>query len=460
LRATIVASIERLMGERSPDPEIRRRQFVLAFILSTISAVGVFIVVAVAVLAGPDHPTVWMTLILLALNFTNLAFLRQARNPTGPAKMFLICLANGLLAISLMGGGVHSGAVLWLVLVPVIAVLLLPRDSARWYTAYASVGLAGLTVVDVWIGNPWTENPSPAPTVWISFICGITAIVAAHLVAGYNESVQTRMRRLIRRRDAQLQELRRAEALGRMAGGVAHDFNNLMTVVSSHSALMRMDHPEPEFAEPLDALDEVVQQSNELTSKLLAYLEKEITVTAIVDVDHTVSSLLHELDEIADARIDVVFRGLGERLPVRIDQARLEGAVMALAQNACDAMPDGGELTISVERETGGSIQGAVIRIQDTGTGMTPEVLERAFEPFFTTKDMTRGTGLGLASVKGIVQGAGGAIDVATTPGEGSTFRIWLPIEEERVDAEQEADADEPTSTSQPPVLTVVPRVP
>lgn len=451
-RATIVAAIERLIGEKSHHPDVRRRQFLLAFLLTTLVAFGV-VVMAMLVWLLDDHPTVWMTGLLLAFNAGNLALLRFTREPTASATVFTVGFLAGLLSIAVFGGGVRSGAMMWLVLIPIAATILLSRSAARWITGLALAGLGGVFVLDLWIGNPWAMEPVNPIVHWISFVCAVTAVATAYLIGSYGERVQSRMRRAVRRRDAELQDARRAEALGRMAGGVAHDFNNLMTVVSSYSVLLRDEAMSPAGDSALDALDDVVGQSSDLTSKLLAYLSKESTHLEVSSVAATVSSLVPEIREELGSDVNLVVESPRTGLEALVDEVQLEQALLAIVANAGDAMPDGGTFTIRARGTTVEGVGAVLIELVDTGVGMPPDVRDRAFEPFFTTKAMTRGTGLGLASVRGIVRQWGGFVELESTPDEGTSVRLWLPLDGEEFDDDRSVPARSPVLAVALPAL-------
>lgn len=424
---SVISVMDRFIGEQSNELAVRRRQQVLAFVLLTVIVGGLPLGLVLVALLG-SHPTVYLTFGTLFANLTALIVLRRLSNPTIAASLFLTAFAGGLLLISVAGGGIGSGAVLWLVIIPFIAGLLLPVRMAAAFTVLVAVGLVSLFVFDTVIGNPWAADPVNEIVAGIDLACGLSALVAAHLIAFYNERVVVRMRRVVRRRDQELQEARRAEALGRMAAGIAHDFNNLMTVVAYEADMLRLEGLGSEAKQSLAGLDAVVEQSTALTSGLLNYISSNMTASADLDVAATVRRLVPEFREILGNKIEFVLDELAHDLPVRISPVQFERALLALAQNARDAMPSGGAFSIVVRGLTRKETDGVEIVMTDTGEGMTADVLDRAFEPFFTTRAMTRGTGLSLASVRGLVRQYGGTIDVESTPGEGSTFRIWLPL--------------------------------
>ncbi|HEX5270886.1 MAG TPA: response regulator [Gemmataceae bacterium] len=225
------------------------------------------------------------------------------------------------------------------------------------------------------------------------------------------------------------------EAVGRLAGGVAHDFNNLLTVVNGYAAMLVEDLADrPESAAHARAILRAGERAAALTQQLLAFGRKQIVVNRLLDLNAVVHAAAPLIGRIVgdDVRLGLDLRpDLGR---VRADPAQLEQVLLTLAVNARDAMPRGGTLTLAT-RDAAAGEGGAevppgpyvVLTVADTGRGMTPEVRRHLFEPFFTTKEVGQGTGLGLATVYGIVKQASGHIAVESGPGAGTTFRLLLP---------------------------------
>ncbi len=241
-------------------------------------------------------------------------------------------------------------------------------------------------------------------------------------------------------RDEQLEELRRLEAIGQLAGGVAHDFNNILTVIGIHSEflLAGLDPLEPHHNDAHE-IHEAVTRASMLTKQLLAFSRRqgvEMTPVSLNDVVRDMAPMLRRL--IGE---DIVVRTFLDPAVgiVLSDAGQMQQVIMNLAVNARDAMPHGGTITITTsEVELDDSYvfaHGAVtpgnyvmLAVSDTGCGMPEHVRARIFEPFFTTKPAGVGTGLGLATVLGIVRQSGGHIWVYSEPGEGSAFKIYLPL--------------------------------
>ncbi len=242
--------------------------------------------------------------------------------------------------------------------------------------------------------------------------------------------------------EAQLRQSQKMEAIGQLAGGVAHDFNNLLSVIFGHCE--RLEKALPPENHLNGSLREIVRASERaaaLTRQLLAFSRRLVLAPKVVDLNAIVTdaeTLLRRLIG-EDVRLLTVLRT--DLRPVRVDPGQIDQVILNLAVNARDAMPHGGTLTLEtseVEREPAhGEVPQSgyiVLAVSDTGTGITPEVQAHIFEPFFTTKGAGEGTGLGLSVVDGIVKQSGGHIAVDSTPGRGTTFRIYLPAVDEPLD--------------------------
>jgi PAS domain S-box-containing protein len=260
-----------------------------------------------------------------------------------------------------------------------------------------------------------------------------------------------------------LAESEKMEAIGRLAGGVAHDFNNLLTVISGYAAILRED---PAATQPLDEIEHAAAQAAALTGQLLAFSRRQVLRPQAVDVNEIVGGMGPMLERIIGDDVQVTVQ-LGEGVPpIEADRAQIERVVVNLAANARDAMPRGGRLTIEtadVELEasyvaTHGDVtpgRHALLAISDTGIGMSEEVRRRLFEPFFTTKEGGGGTGLGLATVFGVVKQSGGSIFVYSEEGRGTTFKIYLPATSRPV-REAAADGHRPVSERGSETVVVV----
>ena len=241
--------------------------------------------------------------------------------------------------------------------------------------------------------------------------------------------------------EQQLRQAQKMEAVGQLAGGVAHDFNNMLAVVRGNAELLLMNADE-HTSETTDCLKQITaasERATNLTRQLLAFSRKQVMQSQPLVLNDVIADVTKMLKRIIGEHIDLQCR-CGAQLPfVQADAGMIEQVLVNLAVNARDAMPHGGQLLITTEpvtfEETPGPAhpearagQFACLAVSDTGTGIAPEHLLRIFEPFFTTKEPGKGTGLGLATVYGIVQQHQGWIEVFTQPGAGTTFKIFLPV--------------------------------
>ncbi len=240
----------------------------------------------------------------------------------------------------------------------------------------------------------------------------------------------------------QLRLSQKLEAVGRLAGGIAHDFNNLLTVImgSADLLLRRLDGDDREL---VDEIGHAAERAAALTHQLLAFSRRQVLEPQVLDLNAAVSETTRMLGRLIGEHIELVARldpALGS---VRVDPSQLEQVIMNLTLNARDAMPAGGRLTIetaNVDLDEPSAAPQFVIQpgryvvlaVTDTGCGMDAETRARLFEPFFTTKEPGKGTGLGLATVYGVVKQSGGYIAAESEPGRGSAFRIYLPRVEGR----------------------------
>jgi PAS domain S-box-containing protein len=244
------------------------------------------------------------------------------------------------------------------------------------------------------------------------------------LHAGSSLGVQAIARDLTQRRqlEAELRQAQKMEAIGRLAGGVAHDFNNLLTVINGNAEVLR-----DRLSAEDDGLAEEIVRAGEraaaLTRQLLAFSRKQVLAPKVLCPNATLESLRKMLARLVGERVEVVTDLDATVGFVKIDPGQLEQALLNLAVNARDAMPHGGRLTLRTRARP----DHVRIEVGDTGVGMDVGVRNRVFEPFFTTKPAGEGTGLGLATVKSIVEQAGGTVAVVSEPRRGTTFVIDLP---------------------------------
>jgi PAS domain S-box-containing protein len=257
--------------------------------------------------------------------------------------------------------------------------------------------------------------------------------------------------------EIQLRQAQKMDAIGRLAGGVAHDFNNLLVVIQSYAELLCADFPDGDpKRHDLHEILAAARRAGALTKQLLAFSRRESVQRSTLNLNDVVAGIDKMLRRIIGEDIELLTElspGLGL---IRADAGQLEQVILNLSINARDAMPNGGQLSIETENVTldrdhadahSNSVLGEFVRlaITDSGVGMDSETQRRIFEPFFTTKELGKGTGLGLATVYGIVKQSGAQIRVSSEVGQGTAFKIWFP----RIDAPPaDAEPHEPTHAS------------
>jgi signal transduction histidine kinase/ActR/RegA family two-component response regulator len=273
----------------------------------------------------------------------------------------------------------------------------------------------------------------------------------------------------LRRQSEALRDAQRLEAVGRLAGGVAHDFNNLLTVLLANLSILLADDGRAPQAGVRDEtlrsmlldMRDAAQRGADLVRQLLVFSRRQRAAPRTLDLNQRVSAMHRLLARLIGENLELKLHLHEQPLLVRADPSQIEQVVINLVTNARDAMPDGGAVTI----ETGsidepGTSDGlpagayVVLSVSDTGQGMDPETRARVFDPFFTTKDVGKGTGLGLATVYGIVDQGGGHIRVDSVPQHGSCFRVYLP----RAAAPSSSDSDPKTALAEdvPPATVLL----
>ncbi len=238
----------------------------------------------------------------------------------------------------------------------------------------------------------------------------------------------------------QLRHSQKMEAVGQLAAGVAHDFNNILTVIQGYASMLLIDKPsESEDREPIEAISEGAERAAKLVRQLLAFSRKQVMQVRTVTVHGILVAISEMLRRTLGETILVKVNETSTPLSINADHGMMEQMLMNLVVNARDAMPQGGMLTISTElvevspSQAEGNQEAhpgrfARLSVADTGCGIPPELLPRIFEPFFTTKDVGKGTGLGLSSVYGIVKQHHGWVEVQSQPGQGTTFSVFIPV--------------------------------
>ncbi len=244
----------------------------------------------------------------------------------------------------------------------------------------------------------------------------------------------------------QLTHAQKLEAVGRLAGGIAHDFNNLLTAIGGYSEFLAasFDAGDPRRDDALEIV-RAAERATALTGQLLAFSRRQVLRQEVLDLGEVIESLEKLLSRILGAKVALETR-VEPGCFVRADRSQLEQVITNLAVNARDAMPTGGRLELAVERGAGA----VELTVRDSGSGMDADTISHIFEPFFTTKEAGKGTGLGLATVYGIVAQSGGEISVTSERGSGSCFRVTLPLSSGEAPAhEHEEEPSSPDGSEQ-----------
>lgn len=317
-------------------------------------------------------------------------------------------------------------------------------------------GLVTLTEPDPLApGNPWNWVRSTFfASAVIAAVAGGTSFLFEELVRALKDRTdlieKLRKEALERERThAQLVETQerllhahKLEVVGRLAGGIAHDFNNTLTVILSYGELIKArlgrENPTGELA---DQIIQAAEQGGDLTKQLLTFTRRQVVKPRTVDVQQVLRNTERALMRLVPRSIQIRRVEFPDELYVTVDPTQLQQAILNLALNARDAMPEGGELTLTAsatDLRTPGELplipgHYVIIRVRDTGTGMGADTLGRLFEPFFTTKEPGLGTGLGLANVRETTEGAGGHVGVKSELGRGSEFTLYFPRADSRI---------------------------
>ena len=303
-----------------------------------------------------------------------------------------------------------------------------PGDDGEEYRQMLRHSMSGANVA----GKEMHLKDSEGRMIAVEVNTSLTELEGKKIIQGIFRDIRDR-----KRLEEEVRQAQKMEVVGRLAGGIAHDFNNLLMVILSQLSKVRaasrgqvLDHVETTRSAAIKAVS--------LTKQLLAFGRKQVLLLEILDLNDLLREMKPILSTLPGERIRLVLSSSGEALPVRVDSGKIEQVVMNLAVNACDAMPAGGTLNIRTSRVAqmssaeGGDGSGpyVLLEVTDTGCGMDADTMAHIFEPFFTTKSADKGTGLGLSTAYGIVKQTGGSIDVRSSVGHGTTFRVYFPLVE------------------------------
>ena len=354
----------------------------------------------------------------------------------------LACLGVPLAAAAFIPGWTEQQELLvWL---PALVPAFLLSYYRGWHGASLALAAGMATVALVQVEIFVLDLVAPQWSVVLSILL---LLVTVAIGSGWVGELLHREREL----ENQLLRAQKFEAVGRLAGGVAHDFNNVLTVIlgQTEMALSDLTGDEP-MAETLREIQTAGERAFRLTQQLLAFSRKQIIKPTVFDVNDVVRSMDMMMRQLLGEDVAVTSRVSSKALPVLADRGEFEQVFANLLLNARDAMPVGGELvvettTVTLDRAFArthpGSAEGdfVLLTVKDNGKGMTDEVVTHVFEPFYTTTAPGEASGLGLAAVYGIIKKAGGYIEIDSTPGEGTTFGIHLPaVEAESTDPKVE----------------------
>jgi two-component system cell cycle sensor histidine kinase/response regulator CckA len=260
------------------------------------------------------------------------------------------------------------------------------------------------------------------------------------------------------RLEARLVQAQKMESVGRLAGGVAHEFNNMLSVILGNAELVRAALPgDDPLAGRVREIETAARRSRDITCQLLAFSRSQILTVRPIALNHVITEIRETLSRLIGEDVALRFRPGAELGWIRADPTQVEQILFNLAANARDAMPQGGQLAIETgtvfldsdacrDRPEAQPGRYVCLLVQDDGAGMDSVVLARAFEPFFTTKEPGKGTGLGLATVYGIVKQSGGFVEVESRPGGGTTFRVFFPALDETGELPRESPAPPPSA--------------
>ncbi|MCD6049666.1 MAG: domain S-box [Verrucomicrobia bacterium] len=269
-----------------------------------------------------------------------------------------------------------------------------------------------------------------------------------------------------KRMEVELRQLQKMESVGQLAAGVAHDFNNILTVIQGNTSLLLANRPEPGQQDLMDQILDASQRAANLTRQLLAFSRKQVLQRRSLNLNEVSSQMTQMLDRILGEDITLEFHYDTDLPFVKADSSMIEQVILNLAVNARDAMPKGGLLRISTDavkidaaycrqKPQASTGEYVCLSVSDTGCGIAPENQALIFEPFFTTKEFGKGTGLGLATVYGIIKQHQGWVEVDSIVGKGTTFRLFLPAVEEVTVAASEPEAHPPEKKGFETILVV-----
>jgi len=314
----------------------------------------------------------------------------------------------------------------------------LPKESVPLYRAFQGEQVLDVEIAIVPKGQPLRHVLCSGGPLFDAEGKKLGAVVAMYDITERRQAEQK-----LRESEAKFLQAQKMEAVGRLAGGVAHDFNNILTAIYGYSEVILTKVPQDHRAYYCASeIRKAAERAAALTQQLLAFSRKQTLRLQVVSLNELIQNLRKMLERLIGEDVELKTALADWLWPVKVDPNRIGQVLMNLAVNARDAMPRGGKLLLETQnlrvgenyvQQHPGTAAGeyVMLAVSDTGTGMDKETQSRLFEPFFTTKELGKGTGLGLATVYGIVKQCGGNIWVYSEPGKGTTFKIYLPRAQE-----------------------------
>ena len=306
-------------------------------------------------------------------------------------------------------------------------------------------------------GKEMRLNHSDGSALAVEVNASLTEFEGRKIVQGIFRDIRER-----KRLEEEVRQTQKMEVVGRLVGGIAHDFNNLLMVILTQIAKVHSLSSQPQILEHAETVRIAAEKAASLTKQLLAFGRRQVLVLQVLDLNELLGEVNEMLSTLPTEQVQLMMAPSSQLLHVKVDPGKIEQVIMNLAVNACDAMPSGGVLkirTAQVSRPpseasvTNHSAPFAMVEMTDTGCGMDADTKAHLFEPFFTTKPIGKGTGLGLSTAYGIVKQSGGTIEVDSVPGEGTTFRVYLPIVEQPVSPRKAPKVSSPATTGSETVL-------
>jgi signal transduction histidine kinase len=412
-----------LVSDPPRDEDALRAVAITAAVGALMCAIGPLYACLIWWLAPP--PPVYYALAAETFFACGLSLLLLRRGRQRVAAWLLLAAGTVAVTVPFLREGAGTPAASNFVIVLVMAALLV---------GWRGVLVLGIPFTLLVVGVQLAESrglfhPEPAQSSRGVFVMMQLVTLTVMLIVSNRALLGASARR--KRLELQLLQAQRMEAIGRLAGGVAHDFNNFLTVILANTTLLERAHPTAAGAE-LNGIRSAANRGAELTKQLLLLSRKEGLEQTVVDLRTVIRDLERLLRPVMPDGVRMEFEAPREPVWILADASQISQVIMNLAINARDAMPNGGVLRFVVEVCTATEAHGGGRRVRltvsDTGIGMDAATVQHVFEPFFTTKPEGIGTGLGLFTVQGIVTQSGGTVRVQSQPGHGSSFEVSLPL--------------------------------